>query len=163
MPQNIDTVFEFRGGYGSMCRLFFNLKFKGKYVIYDFKPFSFLQKFYLMSIGLNIYDIAEYSNVNSGIFLIHDKEELLSFSKSYNKNNSIFIGTWSISESNLETRNLIFNNVTNFSSYLIAFQLNFGELNNLDFFENFKNQFPNLKWSQYEINHLPGNYYLFGN
>ena len=60
LPSDIDTVFEFGGGYGSMCRLFFNLNFKGKYVIYDFKQFTYLQKFYLKSNFILFYFMLDY-------------------------------------------------------------------------------------------------------
>lgn len=43
----IDFVFEFGGGYGSMCRLFHNIGFTGDYVIFDLPPFSALQEYYL--------------------------------------------------------------------------------------------------------------------
>ena len=45
-------VLEFGGGYGSMCRLFFNLGFSGKYIIFDFPAFNALQSYYLKSIGI---------------------------------------------------------------------------------------------------------------
>jgi hypothetical protein len=40
-------IFEFGGGYGSLCRLVHRLNFKGRYVIYDLPPFSALQLFFL--------------------------------------------------------------------------------------------------------------------
>ena len=43
----LNCIFEFGGGYGSMCRLVHQLGFKGKYIIYDLPNFSHLQRYYL--------------------------------------------------------------------------------------------------------------------
>ncbi len=42
--KDIDMVFEFGGGYGSMCRLFKNINFNNQYVIFDLPLFSLLQE-----------------------------------------------------------------------------------------------------------------------
>jgi hypothetical protein len=44
--RGFDFVIEFGGGYGSLCRLFFNQQFKGQYVLFDLPPFSALQHFF---------------------------------------------------------------------------------------------------------------------
>ena len=54
--EQFPAVFEFGGGYGSMCRLFHQLGFSGRYVIYDLPQFSALQAFYLGSLGLPLVD-----------------------------------------------------------------------------------------------------------
>ena len=43
----LSTIIEFGGGYGNMCRLLFNLGFKGNYTIFDLPIFSELQRYYL--------------------------------------------------------------------------------------------------------------------
>ena len=43
---DIDYVLEFGGGYGSMCRLFHNLGFKGKYIILIFLFFQHFKNFF---------------------------------------------------------------------------------------------------------------------
>ena len=53
--------------------------------------------------------------------------------------------------------------VTYFESYLIAYQNNFGEVNNKEFFEKWKKSINySLEWKEWRINHLPGNNYLVG-
>src|SRR5205085_1427466 len=47
-------IFEFGGGYGSMCRQAHLLGFRGKYVIFDLPEFSALQRYFLRSIGLRV-------------------------------------------------------------------------------------------------------------
>ena len=49
-------------------------------------------------------------------------------------NNKMFLATWSISETPVEIRNMIFPLVSDFHSFLIAYQDKFEEVNNLDYF-----------------------------
>lgn len=144
--QNItdfDYVFEFGGGYGSMARLFHNLGFKGKYIIYDLPEFSQLQKIYLDKIGMKnvefVTRIEGIPNSNGKVF---------------------FIATWSLSEAPLDLRNQILDKVTA-NSYLFAYQRSFDVFNNIDYFNKFRNELK-LKWYDSEIKHIPDNYYLFG-
>lgn len=60
--KDIDFVFEFGGdgGYGSMCRLFYNAGFHGKYVIFDLPPFSALQVYFLKTLGLPVQSEFEF-------------------------------------------------------------------------------------------------------
>ena len=44
---DLDYILEFGGGYGNLAKLAHRLKFRGKYVIYDFPIFGIIQKFYL--------------------------------------------------------------------------------------------------------------------
>ncbi|MEZ5010016.1 MAG: hypothetical protein R2753_17840 [Chitinophagales bacterium] len=48
----IKRVFEFGGGYGSSCRLLYQLGYTGSYTILDLPEFSCLQKYYLNSLPL---------------------------------------------------------------------------------------------------------------
>ena len=158
---DIDYVLEFGGGYGSMCRLFHNLGFKGKYIIFDLPVFSALQEFYLKSIGINAkYGANEYTNGVSCIFKTDALREILSNKAS--KKKSIFIATWSISETPIYLRNAILSMIENFDLFLIAYQKQFGEIDNSKYFSAWKDSLRNYKWYSYEIRHLPNNYYLFG-
>ncbi|HHT9107003.1 MAG TPA: hypothetical protein ACFYD9_00020 [Candidatus Wunengus sp. YC64] len=155
---DIDYVLEFGGGYGSMCRLFHNLGFKGKYIIFDLPVFSALQEFYLKSIGINAkYGANEYTNGVSCIFKTEVLREILNNKES--KKKSIFIATWSISETPIYA---ILSMLDNFDLFLIAYQKQFGEIDNSNFFSAWKDSLKNYKWYSYEIRHLPNNYYLFG-
>jgi len=160
----IKYVFEFGGGYGSMCRLFHNLGFRGKYAILDLPHFSALQQFFLKSIGIVVHSIDEFKAANKGVICISDLEELrillLDIDEKYN---SMFIATWSISETPISLRNSILPLVIQFGAFLIAYQHQFEEVNNLNFFsrweENFNNQ---VVWHKWHIEHMPGNSYLVG-
>lgn len=154
----LDLVFEFGGGYGSMCRLLHNLHFKGKYIIYDLPLFSALQKFYLKSIGINVLSIDKLESAQSGVFCISNAEDL---QKITNQGKSLFIATWSLSEAPLKVRELIFPVAKKLSSWLIAYQKNFGEMNNVDFFNSTMN-IQEYKWTDTPIAHMDGNNYLIG-
>ncbi len=159
----IDLVFEFGGGYGSMCRLFHRLGFKGKYVIYDLPVFSALQKYYLCSLDLPVYSLDSFKSSKSGIICISGLEILKYFFGDYDKRtNSLFLATWSLSETPVSLRNQLLLLLPQFDSYLMSYQEHFQEVNNQQFFTSWKNNYLNIKWHEWEIRHLPQNYYLIG-
>jgi len=160
----IDCVFEFGGGYGSMCRLFYNLGFEGKYIIFDLPHFSALQTYYLKAIGINVCEFDRIQSSENDVVCISDIDTLKNtLSGNDGLSNSIFIATWSISEAPLHIRDSILPLVSHFRSFLIAYQDNFGEINNIMYFEDLKNYFEQkVVWDQWRIKHLPGNTYLVG-
>ena len=160
---NMNYVFEFGGGYGSMCRLLFNLGFKGKYIIFDLPPFSALQRYFLKNIGLPVLSSNTFSEQETSILCLSDVRKLKDLLAEHKeKSNSIFITTWSISESPISIRELILPQIIDFSSFLIAYQDRFGGINNLDYFKNWQDTYKVVTWYSSKIEHLPGNNYLFG-
>jgi hypothetical protein len=156
---DLDFVFEFGGGYGSMCRLIHNIKFKGRYVIFDLPMFSALQVFFLKMIGL---DTELGVNLHSeGISCVSEISQLEEIIKKANKK-SLFIATWSISETSTEARNPILKVGKRFNLFLIAYQKTFGKVDNVAFFDSWTKQMDKVEWYNSEITHLPNNYYLFG-
>jgi hypothetical protein len=167
---SLDTIVEFGGGYGSMYRLVHNLGFRGKYVIFDFPAFSALQRYFIKSIGLDVHDENTFESSQNGVLCISDIEILQSIlnSNKISYDNSMFLATWSISETPLNFRKLILELVTKFKSFLIAYQGQFENSNNIEFFENWKNQLENIDWYNSKIKHMPNeyykdNFYLIGN
>jgi hypothetical protein len=159
--KSLKFIVEFGGGYGSMCRLAFRMGFSGKYVIFDLPAFSALQKYYLMNLKLNIADsLTEFQKMKEGIFCVSD---LIGFSQSLPiyKGDSLFLATWSLSETPLNTREIILESIDGFESYLITYQEKFGEMDNTAFFNAWKNQ-KKKNWYCSPIQHLPKNYYLIG-
>lgn len=161
---DIDFVFEFGGGYGSMCRLLHNLGFHGKYIIFDFPAFSALQTFFLKSIGIKIQPIESFKELTHGVFCISDLVQLEGvLSDCKMMNNSIFIATWSISETPLDTlRNIVLSFASQFKGTLIAYQDQFRKINNFEFFNNWKSSMDNIEWYHWSIEHLKFNRYLMG-
>lgn len=161
--EDINFVFEFGGGYGSMCRLFRNLGFKGKYIIFDYPHFSALQKFYLKSLGVISKDNGK-SDVD--VVCVSNIKELISlFSNKLHDENNLFMATWSISESPVQFRAQIWPLLNQFNAFLIAYQGKFFELDNVDYFQNFKKNYmaANINWYEWQIMHLAeSQYYLMG-
>lgn len=162
--KHIDFVLEFGGGYGSMCRLFRNLDFNNRYVIFDLPSFSLLQKYYLKSLGYSILTTDEFCSGQTGILCISTMEELKLVLKTIDpQHKNLFLATWSISESPINIRNSIVELLENFNLFLIAYQNEFGEVDNKTYFDKLKKQFPKIHWDTWMIEHLPKNYYLIGN
>lgn len=161
--QNLDYVFEFGGGYGNMCRLFFNLGFKGKYIIFDLPPFSALQKYYLKTVGVPIHSIETFDKSKVGTICLSDLQQLVTILTHHIDGiNSLFIATWSISETPIDIRNSILPLTSTFKSFLIAYQDKFGEVDNLAFFNKWRNICNNVNWNCWPIEHITGNNYLIG-
>jgi len=160
---NMDFVLEFGGGYGSMCRLFHNLGFRGKYVIFDLPSFSALQTYYLKTSGFQVLSLAEFKNSKTGIVCISDNQDLRNIiDQQIHATKKMFLATWSISESPMTTRAMILNLVSDFHSFLIAYQDRFGEVDNLRYFGELKEAVDNVAWHRWRIDHIPGNNYLVG-
>jgi hypothetical protein len=159
-----DFVFEFGGGYGSMCRLVHNLGFTGKYVLFDLPAFSALQQFFLKSIGITVLPVDALEMAPNGVLCISDFGQLRTvLSNHINVNDSIFIATWSISETPIEFRSEILPLVSSFKAFLIAYQSQFNEVNNIEFFRNWTADQKNIKWYDWKIQQIPNNNrYLIG-
>lgn len=161
--KNLEIVFEFGGGYGSMCRLLHNYGFNKKYIIFDLPVFTAIQKYYLKSLGVKVLSRLDYLSSESGVICISDFEELFGLFIDNTENKSkLFIGTWSFSETPVEFRKKFMPIISNFNYHLIAYQKNFNEVNNIDYFNQIVSEFKKSKIQNFEIDHLKNNYYLFG-
>lgn len=159
----MSSIVEFGGGYGSMCRLWFNLNFQGKYIIFDLPGFQALQEFFLKSIGITVHSVDSFKEAESGVICISDIEQLkLLIKDDIAPDKAMFIGTWSISEAPITLRKTILSLVSEFENFMIAYQAQFNEINNFDYFKTWKEEQKQINWYNTEIEHLPGNYYLFG-
>lgn len=159
----IDFVFEFGAGYGSMCRLFYNLGYKGTYIMYDLPMFSELQKYFLKCIGIPVYT-ANSPYLEKNVVCISSFDELKKIlSSRASARNALFIATWSISEAPLELRKKIFSLVLDFPFFLIGYQNHFGEVDNVGYFDGITKQLnKSINWNNFPLEHLPGNNYLIG-
>ncbi len=160
---NLNYILEFGGGYGSMCRLIHNLDFQGIYVIFDLPSFSLLQQFFLKSIGTKVHSFDSFKTGENGVLCISDLEQLRKIlSDPIETSDSMFIATWSISEAPIKIRNSILPFVSSFNEFLITYQHQFREINNIVFFENWKALRKDIEWYEWEIEHMPENRYLLG-
>lgn len=159
----LDCVMEFGGGYGSMCRVFHKLGFHGRYIIFDLPLFSALQKFFLSTIGLTVLTPEQFVSNKPGILCISDMSVLNTVIAHEDfKRESLFIATWSISEAPIKIRESIYPLASKFKLWLIAYQYRFGEVDNVDFFNTWKNRNTCYKWFNWPIEHMPGHDYLIG-
>ena len=161
---DLDFLVEFGGGYGSMCRLIHKLGFNGKYIIFDLAEFSCLQSFFLKSMDLPVHSLESFTSTGSGILMISDRDVLRDvISNCFEQSlNSLFIATWSISETSIPFREEILGLVMPFDAFLIAYQDKFGEVDNVEFFSNLKRKSEDINWQSWEIQHIPGSRYLVG-
>lgn len=131
--ENLNTIFEFGGGFGSASRIAQFVGFQGKYYIYDFPELSIIAKHY---------------HDNECIFrvgLVSDVKDI---------NFDLLVGTWSITESNPILRNKIMR--MNYSHALIAFSKEFDGMNNLQYMQNLANHSNGFVLP---IPWLPNNFY----
>lgn len=157
---HFDYVFEFGGGYGSMCRLFFKLGFKGRYLIADLPPFSALQEYFLKSVGIRVLTRDEFVKGECGVLCVSDIDKIDDL---LGGERSLFLATWSISESPLFVREKILGKHSNsFDAYLVAFQPRFEDVDNAVFFATWRSAHPDYSWATIDMAHLPKQKYLFG-
>ena len=139
---DIKSIFEFGGGYGSMCKLIHRLGFNGTYTIYDLPALVQLQEIYLSKVGVKT-----------------DKITLTS--KLPKIDVDLFIAEWSISESPNEIRSKVWENIK-FKECVISFNSVYNDSGNLLYFTELMKSMPNYEWKLQHIEHLPTNYYLIG-
>lgn len=150
---SFNSILEFGGGYGSMCRVVKNLGFVGNYVIFDLPEFVLLQKLFLRNAGFVVCETYDEYKQNGGIYCTSNIEEL---DDSYD----LLIATWSISEVPFELREKIF--AKDIKNFLIAFQDTFFDVNNVTYFQELMVK-KNKKWDTWKIPHLfGGQYYMIG-
>ncbi len=152
--EGIDTIFEFGGGYGCMCRLIHRLGFSGKYTSFDLPPLLELQEYYLSR------------TVEGRISYLSDAEE---FTEQLvgEQGKSIFMACWSISEAPVSLRDEILNAVCNNTDYIfISFQTQHGGFDNMAIFKEFVDRATNYEWVFRRVPNVvtstSDSYYLFG-
>ena len=160
---DMDYVCEFGGGYGGMCRLMHNLGFNGKYVIFDLPEFSALQRYFLTALKFTVSPIHDSKTVVTGAVCISDLEQFRELLiGAAGKSNPLFIATWSISEVPVNLRASILPLISSFKTVLIAYQNQFEQTDNVEFFRDWRESQKNKTWHHWPIEHLPHNYYLIG-
>jgi len=164
LVDEFDFVAEFGGGYGGMCRLFHRLGFDGRYLIFDFPEFSCLQQFFLKSLDLPVQSIEDFRRSRPGIVTVSDLVRLKELANAVDRSSqrSLFVATWSLSETSVELRREVLDLVSSFDAFLLAYQDKFGEVDNDAFFTEWKKTKTDIQWHHWPIEHIPGSYYLMG-
>lgn len=127
---DLGSVVEFGGGYGSMALLFRQLGYKGDYRIYDFPELQLLQRYYLATCG------------------VHD----VLFPTKMPKSGDLLIALWSLAEVRLPDREAILDGA-DYLHTLISYSECWDEDDNVAYFATWPGK-------HVPIPHLPGNVYL---
>jgi putative sugar O-methyltransferase len=142
---NYENIVEFGAGIGDTAHTIFDYGYEGNYHIVDLPEVQRISKYYLNDFkdNLNFYDAAE---------------ELPKL------DNALFIATWSFSETPLPYRRIVADIVRNNEmDCFFLFQVNFKEINNIQFF---LEQWPAWSNTFYRIRQLSfhmgdgGNFYM---
>ena len=130
--KDMEHIFEFGGGYGSMRRLIHRIDFKGDYLIYDMPIMSALQRFYLGSLEIETrcVDRLEIAKDHVARF---DPEK------------SIFIATSSLNEVPLDLRENVRKMLHEFKGILISFSHKLRNIDNLCYFTGWA-EFMDHRW-----------------
>ncbi len=156
-PDDLTTILEFGGGYGSFCRLAYRMGFKGNYIIFDLPEYSIFQRYFLSGIGLNKpLSVGRIDDTPGTISLISEIDHLPQLHST-----SLFVGMWSISETPYDLRKKVLARTGIANSFLLAYQDNFYGVANGSFFEELAGSFSKGKAISCKIAHMPGNNYLF--
>jgi hypothetical protein len=151
-------VVEFGGGYGSFFRLLRNLGYRDRYLICDLPVMRALQRFYLRNVFPTEPGEQPPANVQwlSGEIPEALKREAAQLSP------SLFVATWSLSETPPTVRNEIAAVMGGFSYILCAYQRTFGSYDNVEFFTSLEKSLPHFKWHHAECPVYKNNFYLIG-
>lgn len=148
-------VLEFGAGYGNMCRILTSEGSRRTYSIIDLPIVSHLQRYYLDSVRLQVGVRGDGLSVKW--LNLEDNIEATG-----SKHSSVFVGAWSLSESDVLHRPALLASARQCSAQLIGFQDTFGAIDNTSAMGTWVEQQPEFEWSIVPIAHLPGNSYLFG-
>ena len=129
-------ILEIGGGYGCMAQIFKKINKNCTYVIFDTVEVNFLQNYYLQMNNIPVV----INKIETGkVCLINNLIMIRKFNNTIVKDKeSLFIANWSISEMPIKLRNNILNIITNFTNSVIGFQEKFENINNLNYFINYK-------------------------
>ena len=133
------TILEFGGGHGSMCRLIHRLGFTGTYIIYDLPAVSLLQQYYLQENGIE------------GVISVSDFDSLTAEVAETDAKDSLFIATWSLSESPFSIRDALLPIITDFDSVLIASQMQVRDMDNVEYFQQWQDYFSDMEWHRKDV------------
>lgn len=154
----LGLVADFGAGYGSFFRLLRNLGYRNRYLICDLPVMCALQRFYLRNVfGAEAGGQAPANlQWESGNIPATLKREAALHSP------SLFIATWSLSETPLSVRDPVVAALAGFSYVLCAYQRSFGSHDNVAWFKSLEGMLPQFRWLHAECPVYRNNFYLIG-
>jgi hypothetical protein len=154
-------VVDFGAGYGSFFRLLRNLGYRERYLIWDLPVMCALQRFYLR----NVFPTGPGGQPPGNLewLISGDPGAPGTVARQCSDHPaSLFIATWSLSETPLAVRERIAPALAGFSHILCAYQRVFGEHDNVKYFESLEKSLPAFAWRHEECPIFRGNFYLIG-
>jgi putative sugar O-methyltransferase len=151
-------VVEFGGGYGSFFRLLRNLGYRDRYLICDLPVMCALQRFYLR----NVFPTDPGAQPPANLQWLSGDEYGALEREAAQHNPSLFIATWSLSETPLAVRSQVASVMGGFSYILCAYQRTFGSYDNVEYFTSLQKTLPQFTWQHAECPVYRNNFYLIG-
>lgn len=136
---DMESIYEFGGGYGAMAAVCSWMGFKGKYYIYDFPEFALLQRWYLEQ---------------------HEIKNVKWYKRIEPLDVDLLIACHSLSETDLDERDDVLGKVLA-DSYLFLYNNKFEQHGNIEYFQDGASD--EMNWQHSKIEHLPPvSWYSFG-
>ena len=154
-------VVDFGGGYGGFCRLLRNLGYREKYLIWDLPVMCALQRFYLRNVFPTAADGAAPPNIEWLTSGDPGARDVVARNAA-EREPSLFVATWSLSETPMTVREQIAPALEGFGHVLLAYQRNFGETDNVAWFGGLEKRLPQFHWRHFECPVFRNNFYLIG-
>jgi hypothetical protein len=154
----LHQVVEFGGGYGSFFRLLRNLGYRDKYLITDLPVMCALQRFYLR----NLFPTGADAQAPENLQWLSGDDYAPVARAAAEQAPSLFIATWSLSETPVEIRRKVEATLGGFSYVLFAYQRAFGTHDNAEYFGSLQKSLTNFSWQHFECPVYGNNFYLIG-
>jgi hypothetical protein len=151
-------VVDFGGGYGSFFRLLRNMGYRDRYLICDLPVMCALQRFYLR----NVFPTGPDAQAPENLRWQSDDIAATLKRETAEQASSVFIATWSLSETPLTVRNEVAPVLAGFDYVLCAYQRAFGTYDNVQYFTSLEKTLPQFAWQHAECPVYPNNFYLIG-
>src|SRR5262249_19041347 len=152
---DFDLVYEFGGGFGGLEVLSRALGFEGTYVIVDLPVVRALQRYYLTLAGAPLVDGSEATALApraARTELAGIEAFACARDRAADVERSLFVATWSLSETPHSVRAGILETLSSFSHVLVSFQQSLDAIDNSELFETLvAHGHPDMEWIKLPI------------
>lgn len=165
MPlDRLQSLFEFGGGYGNFALLLKNLRFEGSHVIYDLPHMVLLQQFYLKNVFRERLETDPGFLGNVSWLSGNPTNETVARAvrSAAEDRPSLFLATWSLSESPIDLRNSFLPLISRFDFVCIAYQRTFDGVDNHAYFQSVLPKVDSHDWDVTENPAAPWTHYACG-
>lgn len=146
-PDQLQLIFEFGGGYGSLCRLIHVLGFRGIYILLDLPDFGAMQTFYLKGHGIPVHrELPAEGNLQPGVYVVSDVALLPGIIKG-SILSSWFLSIMGITDTSLAFRQRFAPLLPSFEALFFLHQAQFCEVDNFKYIEELRAQMPEHQWT----------------